>query len=96
MKYQSWKIKTEHHIMQEFIPFLDWLQKIQQVKRIIPGRISRQQKWTWDQNISFSYMTTSGFKIKVKKWSTAQEIFIICDENDKEILKDIMLEFINK
>jgi len=96
MKYQSGKIKTEHHIMEEFIPFLDWLQKIDQVKRIIPGRISRQQKWTSDKNISFSYMTTSGFKIKLKKWSTAQEVFVICDNDDKDNLKDIMMKFVEK
>jgi len=44
MKYQQGKIKREHGVLREFEPMLLRLQKNPVVERLIPGRISRQQK----------------------------------------------------
>lgn len=89
MKYQTWKLKTEHSLMKEFVLFLRQVEANKLVKRIIPWRISRQQKWTWKLNITFSYFTESGLKYMMKKWWTAQEVFIICNEDKKQ---DLFLE----
>ena len=85
------KIKREHHILPDFEDFLKELAKLDCVKRIIPWRISRQQKWTSQKMISISYKTISGFKLKLKKWATAQEVFVTghCEEMKiKKILED--------
>ena len=88
MKYFKWKIKQEHHILKDFEQFLNELEKIEQIQKIIPWRISRQQKWTSKKIISFSYFTKSWLKYKIKKGSTAQELFIVCNEKDKEKIKE--------
>ncbi|MEF2175202.1 MAG: DUF2103 domain-containing protein [Candidatus Absconditabacteria bacterium] len=86
MKYQTGKLKTEHSLMKEFVLFLRLVEANKLVKRIIPGRISRQQKGTGKLNITFSYFTESGLKYMMKKGGTAQEVFIICNEENKQIL----------
>ena len=88
MKYFDWKIKKEHHIMKEFTKFLEKISKVEEIQKIIPWRISRQQKWTSQQKISFSYFTISWLKLKLKKWATAQEIFIVCNDSDKTKIKE--------
>jgi len=95
MKYWNGKIKQEHHILSEFKKFLYELAKYDEVKKIIPGRISRQQKWTSKAWVSFSYYTTSGIKYNMKKGSTAQELFITCDKKDREKLR-LIVEKIKK
>jgi len=87
MKHQTGKIKTEHHIMKEFLPFLKELEKLPKLKRIIPWRISRKQSWTSKKHISISYITSSGMKLQLKKWSTAQECFITCNAKDIEYIQ---------
>ncbi len=86
MKYNQWKIKKEHHVMKEFAKELRTIEQINEVQRIIPGRISRQQKGSSLKKISFSYFTDSWLKLIIKKWWTAQEVFVICNEKDKEII----------
>lgn len=95
MKYQNWKIKVEHNILNEFKKFLNRIQNNSMIKRIIPWRISRQQKWSSFENISFSYYTKSWLKFIMKKWSTAQEIFFLCEDKNKEILKDEIIKQYN-
>jgi len=92
MKYFQWKIKKEHHIMKEFEGFLQEISQIPEIQKIIPWRISRQQKSTSHKTISFSYFTNSGLKLKVKKGATAQEVFIVCKTEDKEKVRNHLLE----
>ena len=80
MKYQQGKIKREHGVMKEFEWLLAELQKCPSVTRLIPGRISRQQKWSSDIRFTIQYPTLSGRKCLMKKGSTAQELFIIWEE----------------
>ena len=87
MKYFDWKIKKEHHILKEFEKVLYEIAKIPEVQKIIPWRIKRQQKWTGGLKLTFSYYTNSGLKFLMKKWSTVQELFIVCKEEYKEKIK---------
>ena len=96
MKYFQWKIKKEHHIMKEFEEFLQKISNYQEIQKIIPWRISRQQKSSSHKIVSFSYFTNSWLKLKIKKWATAQEVFVVCNENDKNILKNKILKTIGE
>ncbi len=90
MKYQTWKIKTEHNILNEFKKLLSRIEWIQEIKRIIPGRIYRKQKWSSHEIFSFSYYTETWIKYIAKKWATAQEIFILCDHKHKEKIYNLI------
>jgi len=92
MKYFKWKIKKEHGILDEFKKFLEQLEKIGEIQKIIPWRISRKQSWSSLKKISFSYFTISWMKINLKKGSTAQEVFIVCNKWNKEIVKEQILK----
>ena len=90
MKYQQGKIKKEHHSLKEFADTFNRIAAIKEVQRIIPGRISRQQKWTGNKHINFSYTTHSWLKLTMKKWWTAQEVFVICKQEDTASLLEHM------
>lgn len=92
MKYQ--KVKTEHTILPEFKKFLLLIEKNEKIKRMIPWRINRQQKSSSDLNFRSTIQTQSGFKCIMAKWSTAQELFVVCDgKNSEEIRKFLDLQF---
>ena len=76
MKHQQGKIKREHHTLKEFDKLFKQLEKIKEIQRIIPWRISRKQQWTSKQHATLSYTTPSWCKINCKKWWTAQEVFL--------------------
>ena len=78
------KTKTEHHILPEFHKLIAEIEKHPLISRIIPGRISRQQKWSSEIRFKVSYPTPSGIKCIMSKWATAQELFIVCNEQDTE------------
>jgi len=44
MRTKFKKVKTEHHILSDFQKLLLEIEKNPDISRIIPGRISRQQK----------------------------------------------------
>ncbi len=91
MKYFHWKVKREHHILKEFEKDINDISKIDKIEKIIPWRINRQQKGSSDKKISFSYFTQSWLKLKIKKWATAQELFLVCKEEDKQKVLSILL-----
>jgi hypothetical protein len=96
MKYRNWKIQTKHWIIKEFKSFLINIKKIVEIDRIIPWRISRQQKWTSKMFITFSYYTKAWLKYILKKWWTAQELFIICKkEKQEKVNKKIEIKILN-
>lgn len=82
------KIRQEHTIMKEFHDILNAIAKIEQVQRIIPGRISRKQSGSSKLFFSCSYDTTTGRKYKMSKGSTSQELFVVCTEDNKKLVKD--------
>jgi len=96
MKYFEWKIKKEHHILKDFVKFLKDIEKIDWIQKIIPWRISRQQKWSSYKNITFSYFTSSWMKFNLKKGWTVQELFVVCNLTEKEYIKIQILDKIHK
>ena len=78
------KVKTEHTIMKEFHEFLLQIEKIEDIQRIVPGRIYREQSGRAWFKINYSYPTISGLKYKMCKGSTGQELFIICNKGTDE------------
>lgn len=70
--------------MKEFVPLLNALQNIPAIQRIIPGKITRQQSWSSFLGVTYSYATPSGLKYMMKKWGTAQELFVTCAEEATE------------
>jgi len=96
MKYFSWKIKKEHHILKEFEKFIEEIAKIESIQKIIPWRIYRQQSGSSHKTITFSYFTISWMKFNLKKGSTAQELFIVCNQNNKEKTKNEIEKIIKK
>lgn len=91
MKTKFKKVKTEHHILPEFQGFLLEIEQHEKITRIIPGRISRQQKGSSERRFSISYPTATGIKCIMSKGSTAQELFVICSEKDKELISEFLL-----
>lgn len=90
MKIKFKKVKTEHTIMTEFIKILLEIEQNDMIDRIIPGRISRQQKWSSQLRFRVSYQTESGIKCIMSKWASAQELFVICNDENKIKLIDFL------
>ena len=81
------KVKTEHHILDEFYYFLAKVENDPRIKRMIPGRVDRQQSGRSGIRFHFSYLQPTGMKYKMIKGSTGQELFILCADEDKESLR---------
>jgi hypothetical protein len=82
MRIKFQKVKTEHHIINEFAKFLLEVEKNTDIIRIIPGRISRQQKGSSKMRFRVTTPTQTGIKCIMSKWATAQELFVICEEKN--------------
>jgi len=91
IKFQ--KVKTEHTIMDEFHKILLEIEKNPWIIRIIPGRISRQQKWSSELRFKVSYETESWIKCIMSKGATAQELFVICNDENKLDLMIFLRKF---
>ena len=96
MKINLKKTKREHHILKEFIKDLENIENINEINRIIPGRIDRQQKWSSEKRFKITTPTLSGFKCIISKWSIAQELFIICNNENSEIIQKKILNLLDK
>jgi hypothetical protein len=92
MKTRFKKVKMEHHIITDFTKFLLEIEKNPDINRIIPGRISRQQKWSSAMRFKITIPTNSWFKCIMSKWSTAQELFIVCQTNKIDSIKEYILK----
>lgn len=90
------KVKLEHHILPDFAKFLFELEKNPKINRIIPWRISRQQKWSSEIRFRVTIPTVSGLKCIMSKWATAQELFVICNEKDIQEVKNEIESFAEK
>lgn len=94
MKISYKKVKTEHHILPDFKKLLLLIEKHPNINRIIPWRISRQQKWSSKLLFKISYPTPSWLKCIMSKWATAQELFIVCSEKNIEEIKEYIEKLI--
>lgn len=89
------KVKLEHHILPDFAKLLLEIEKNPKISRIIPWRISRQQKWSSEMRFRITIPTTSGFKCIMSKWATAQELFVICNEKDIQEVQTQIQNLVN-
>lgn len=89
------KTKTVHHILPDFHKILLDIEKHPLISRIIPGSISRQQKWSSQLRFKISYDTSSGLKCIMSKWATAQELFVICNKDSTQEVKLFIESLIN-
>lgn len=99
MKSLFKKVKTEHTILSDFIPFLKRLESEEWIQRMIPGRIARQQKGSSELRFSVSLPTPTGRKAKMSKGATSQELFIITrkqEVSEKEALERLWMVFISQ
>lgn len=94
MKISYQKVKTEHHILPEFKKLLLAIEKHPHIHRIIPWRINRQQKWSSQLFFKISYPTSSWLKCIMSKWSTAQELFIVCPDDKIDEVKQFIEQLI--
>ena len=94
MKIKFQKVKTEHHIIQDFAKLLLELEKHDAISRIIPWRIDRQQKSSSKMRFRITIPTMTWFKCIMSKWATAQELFIICTKGKTEEVMEWVWKFI--
>ena len=92
MKVKFQKVKTEHHLIEWFEKFLLEIEKSSLIKKIIPGRIDRQQKWSSEKRFRVSYATPSGVKCIMSQWATAQELFVVCSQENRDAVKELLRE----
>lgn len=90
------KIRQEHGIMEEFHKILNEIAKIPEIDRMIPWRVARKQSGSSTMYFTCSYEEKSGWKYKMSKGSTSQELFIICQESNKKIVQDKISQIIAK
>ncbi len=82
----------EHHIITDFTKLLLEIEKHEDINRIIPGRISRQQKWSSTMRFRITIPTNSWFKCIMSKWATAQELFVVCNLSKSDSIKEYILK----
>ncbi len=90
-KYRKGKVKLEHHLIEGAEYYINFLEGLESVEAIIPGRIFRNSKGRGQKGLFLKYETPSGWKLLLKNGSTVQEIFVVTP--DKELFKG---EFLSK
>jgi len=80
--------------MKEFHEILNAIAKISEVQRMIPWRIERKQSWSSAIYFTCSYPTNTGRKYKMSKGSTSQELFVICGQEERETVKDLITKLV--
>lgn len=83
MKYRSSKIKQEHSIIKGLKKLLQKLAKMEEVRSIIPGKISKA-KTVKELHLTIQYEIEGGIKC-IAKGQGVQEVFIICSNIEKVI-----------
>ena len=84
-KYRSNKVKQEHTIIEDILPFLEELSKLSVVKSIIPGRINRRSGSGQPAHLKLKYNTPSGIKMLAKNSASVQEVFVVTSDPDRAI-----------
>jgi hypothetical protein len=93
-KYREKKIKKEHTIIEDILPFLEKIAGLSSVKSIIPGRINRRKGSGIPPHINLKYNTPSGIKLLGKNSSSLQEVFVVTDEAEKTIKLIKKMDFV--
>lgn len=75
MKYRRNKVKREHGIIQNALPWLENLGRISEVTDIIPGVIDVSH--SSERGIVYKYQTQTGCKLLLKSNGSIQEVFVV-------------------
>ncbi len=79
-KHRKAKVKIEHHLLEGLEEYLEKLSRMDCVKSIIPGRISRQNGGRGSKGLFLKYRTNSGYKLLYKMGTSVQEVFVVCKD----------------
>ena len=75
MKYRRNKVKREHGIIQNALPWLENLGRLSEVTDIIPGVIDVSH--SSERGIVYKYQTQTGCKLLLKSNGSIQEVFVV-------------------
>ena len=76
------KIKIEHHLLKGILPALEEIAGIEEVRKVIPGRIYASDSRGFE--IKVVRETLTGLKLLAKSDGSVQEIFLVVDKADRE------------
>ena len=83
-KYIKRSVKRKHNIIQDILPLLEKIAKIEGIKKVIPAKISYSPTRGISQpKIKFQREIMSGFKLIAHGRGAVQEIFIAVDGSKK-------------
>jgi hypothetical protein len=83
-KYIKRGVKRKHNILQDILPLLEQIGKIEGIKKVVPAKISYSPTRGISQpKIKFQRETLSGFKLLAHGRGAVQEIFIAVDGSKK-------------
>ncbi|MDJ0625519.1 MAG: DUF2103 domain-containing protein [Candidatus Caenarcaniphilales bacterium] len=95
MKYRAkaGKIKYEHGMIQGLREFLESLQKVQEIKSMIPGEIKPVKKVSSQLIIRRVTPTSTGLKALAHSGGAVQEVFFVGEE---EFLNNLLKPFMKE
>ena len=93
-KYIKHGIKRKHNIIEEILPHLEQLTKIDGIKKIIPARIYYSPSRKIDGlRIKVQREVKSGFKLLIHNKGAIQEVFIVIEGSKKDEIKRKLQEY---
>ena len=75
LKYRRNKVKREHGMIQNALPWLENLSRLSEVTDIIPGVIDVSH--SSERGIVYKYQTQTGCKLLLKSNGSIQEVFVV-------------------
>ncbi|HBW36745.1 DUF2103 domain-containing protein [Desulfosporosinus sp. BICA1-9] len=90
MKHRRNKVKREHGIIQNALPWLENLSRLSEVTDIIPGVIDVNR--SSERGIVYKYKTQTGCKLLLKSNGSIQEAFVVT-KNPESIQEWVEQEF---
>ncbi|ARU61654.1 hypothetical protein CBW65_11975 [Tumebacillus avium] len=81
-RHRENKVKKMHTIIGGYEKVLEELGTIPQVRSVITGVISPHKSER--EELTFQYFTDTGLKLLAKTTEAIQEIFIVCEDSDKQ------------
>lgn len=83
-KYVKRSVKRKHNIIQDILPLLEKIAKIEGIKKVVPAKISYFPTRGISQPIiRFQRETIPGFKLIAHSRGAIQEIFVVVDGSKK-------------
>ena len=77
------KIKYEHHMIEGLRELLEELEKVQEIKSIIPARINQKKGTSRGTSLKIQYPTKTGLKCLAISRNSVQEVFIVTDKPEE-------------